>query len=61
MIENKAPTKDISKEDLLTKFPLASKKEPDHFSNFEISGIKFGPKHVPILQDQIWSKVKNSY
>ena len=49
MIENKAPSKDISKEDILTKFPLASKKEPNHFSTFEISGIKFGPKYVPVF------------
>ena len=31
MIENKAPTKDISKEDLLTKFPLASKRARSFF------------------------------
>ena len=33
-IENKAPGKDISEEDLKSKFPLAAKKSPDHKSTF---------------------------
>ena len=49
MIENKAPSKDISLQDIQTKFPLAAKKDPNHYSAFEISGIQFGPDYVPIF------------
>ncbi len=49
MIENKAPSKDISSQDILTKFPLAAKKNPQHYSTFEVSGIEFGPEHLPIF------------
>ena len=49
MIENKAPSKDVSEQDLLSKFPLAAKKDPYHYSQFEIAGISFGPKNVPIF------------
>ena len=33
MIQNKAPGKDVSVEDMAEKFPLASKKNNTHFSN----------------------------
>ena len=49
MIENKAPGKDVSLEDIKTKFPLAAKKDPLHFSEFEIAGIKFGRDYAPIF------------
>ena len=49
MIENKAPGKDVSLEDIKTKFPLAAKKDPLHFSEFDIAGIEFGPEHAPIF------------
>lgn len=49
MLENKAPGKDISYEDLTTKFPLAAKKHPDDKSNFTISGVVFGGKNIPIF------------
>ena len=49
MIENKAPGKDVSLEDIKTKFPLAAKKDPNHFSEFDIAGIKFGPDYAPIF------------
>ncbi len=48
-IENKAPGKDISAEDLLSKFPLAAKKNPEHKSEFEISGVQFGSNKIPIF------------
>ena len=49
MIENKAPGKDVSLEDIRTKFPLAAKKDPLHFSEFDIAGIKFGRDYAPIF------------
>ena len=49
MIQNKAPGKDVSSEDMDEKFPLASKREESHFSKFEIAGIPFGGKLVPIM------------
>ena len=49
MIENKAPGKDVSLEDIKTKFPLAAKEDSHHYSEFEISGIKFGPHYAPIF------------
>ena len=49
MIQNKAPGKDISLDDMKEKFPLASKKSNDHFSKFEISGVAFGDKLIPVM------------
>ena len=49
MIENKAPGKDVSLEDIKTKFPLASKKDPLHYSNFEVGGVNFGPDFAPVF------------
>ena len=48
-IENKAPGKDVSSEDLLTKFPLAAKKNDSHKSKFKISGIEFGGELIPVF------------
>lgn len=48
-IENKAPGKDVSSEDLASKFPLAAKKSEDHFSTFEIAGAQFGGGHIPVF------------
>ena len=48
-IENKFPGKDISEEDLRSKFPLVAKQHKDHKSCFEISGIEFGGKLIPIF------------
>ena len=48
-IENKFPTKDISEEDLKTKFPLVAKKNSGHVSKFDIAGIEFGGSLIPIL------------
>ncbi len=49
MIQNKAPGKDVSIEDMAEKFPLASKKNNTHFSNFDVGGIPFGGSLIPIM------------
>ena len=49
MIQNKAPGKDVSIEDMAEKFPLASKKNNTHFSKFDIGGIPFGDSLIPIM------------
>ncbi len=48
-IENKFPGKDISEDDLKTKFPLAAKKDPEHRSRFTIAGAEFGGDLVPVF------------
>ena len=49
MIQNKAPGKDVSAEDMIEKFPLASKKNNEHYSKFEVSGVPFGDSLIPIM------------
>ena len=49
MTENKFPGKDITEEDLKTKFPLAAKTKNNHKSIFDVSGIEFGSDLVPIF------------
>ena len=49
MIQNKAPGKDVSAEDMVEKFPLASKKNSTHYSKFEVSGVLFGDSLIPIM------------
>ena len=48
-IENKFPGKDVSKEDIITKFPLCAKKNKNHKSKFKIAGVEFGGKNIPIF------------
>ena len=48
-IENKFPGKDVSEEDIESKFPLAAKKFPNHKSKFTISNAEFGGDKVPIF------------
>jgi len=48
-IQNKFPGKDVTPEDLATKFPLVAKRDPDHFSRFTVAGVEFGGKEVPIM------------
>lgn len=48
-IENKAPGKDVSEEDLRDKFPLAAKKSPDHRSRFTVAGVEFGGDRIPVF------------
>ena len=49
MLENKFPGKDISNEDIKSKFPLVAKKNSNHFSKFKVQGIEFGGKKIPIF------------
>ena len=49
MIQNKAPGKDVSTTDMNEKFPLASKKNNTHYSKFEVAGIPFGDKLIPVM------------
>ncbi len=49
MIQNKAPGKDVSPEDLKEKFPLAAKKNIGHFSSFDVAGVTFGKELIPIM------------
>lgn len=49
VIENKAPGKDVSEEDLKTKFPLAAKKNPEHKSRFDVAGVEFGGDLIPVF------------
>ena len=48
-IENKAPGKDVTLEDMQTKFPLVAKKNDNHKSIFTISGVEFGGSLVPVF------------
>ena len=38
-MDNKFPGKDVSEEDIKTKFPLVAKKNKDHKSKFKISNV----------------------
>ncbi len=49
MIQNKAPGKDVSIEDMKEKFPLTAKTDKSHTSLFEIAGISFGSKLIPVM------------
>ena len=49
MIQNKAPGKDVSAEDMAEKFPLASKRNSTHYSKFDVNGISFGDGLIPIM------------
>jgi 3-deoxy-7-phosphoheptulonate synthase len=48
-IENKFPGKDVSQEDIETKFPLVAKKNDTHKSVFNVSGVEFGGDLIPIF------------
>ncbi len=47
--DNKSPGKDISEDDLKSKFPLASKKNPNHKTTFSVAGVEFGGKNIPVM------------
>ena len=49
MIDNKFPGKDVSDDDMKSKFPLASKKNPEDTSTFSVAGVEFGGSLVPIF------------
>ena len=48
-IENKFPGKDVSHEDMETKFPLVAKKNDSHKSKFSVAGVEFGGDLVPVF------------
>tara|TARA_B100000965_G_scaffold393472_1_gene404408 strand:- start:1377 stop:2267 length:891 start_codon:yes stop_codon:yes gene_type:complete len=48
-MDNKFPGKDISQEDIKTKFPLVAKKKDNHKSKFTVSGVEFGGDLIPIF------------
>ena len=48
-MENSSPGKDISLEDIQSKFPLSAKKNSSHFSNFTIAGVEFGQGKCPVF------------
>lgn len=48
-IENKFPGKDVTPEDLATRFPLVAKKDPSHKSRFTVAGVEFGGEGVPVF------------
>ena len=48
-MDNKFPGKDITIEDLKTKFPLVAKKNSTHKSIFKISGVEFGGQTIPVF------------
>lgn len=48
-IQNQFPGKDVTPEDLESKFPLVAKKSSGHFSRFTIAGVEFGGSDLPIM------------
>ena len=47
-IENKFPGKDISNDDIKTKFPLCAKNKKNK-KTFKINNVLFGGKKIPIM------------
>ena len=50
-MENKFPGKDITEEDLSSKFPLAAKKYKNHTSKIKVNQTIFGGTLIPIQRD----------
>ena len=48
-IENKFLGKDVSHEDMETKFPLVAKKNDTHKSRFKVAGVEFGGDLIPVF------------
>jgi len=48
-IDNKNVGKDVSQEDLETKFPLVAKKNKDHKTIVKAGGVEFGGKLIPVF------------
>lgn len=48
-MDNKFPGKDITIEDLRSKFPLASKQDKNHKSKFTIADVEFGGDLIPVF------------
>jgi len=49
MVDNKAPGKDITEEDMLTKFPLAARTDKKIKSRFTIADTEFGGDLIPVF------------
>jgi len=49
MIENKSPGKDVSDDDMRTKFPLTARTEEKPKSRFTVAGVEFGGDLVPVF------------
>jgi len=49
MISNQSPGKDITPDDIVDKFPLAAKQNPEHLSTVQIAGSTFGGSTIPLL------------
>lgn len=58
-MDNKFPGKDISSDDLKTKFPLVAKKNSEHKSKFKICGVEFGGDKIPIFAGPNMVESKN--
>ena len=58
-MDNKFPGKDISLEDIKSKFPLAAKKNSKHISKYKISGVEFGGNSIPIFAGPNMVESKN--
>ncbi len=48
-IENKAPGKDVTDEDMASKFPLAAIKPDGKRTRFKVTGVEFGGPLIPIM------------
>lgn len=48
-IENKAPGKDVTDEDMASKFPLAAIKPDGKHTRFKVKGVEFGGPLIPIM------------
>jgi 3-deoxy-7-phosphoheptulonate synthase len=48
-VENAAPGKDITAEDMATKFPLAARAAGAPARSFAVAGVEFGGPFVPIM------------
>ena len=48
-IENSFPGKDISLDDIITKFPLSAKKSKVHKSIVKVGDVTFGDLYVPVM------------
>ena len=57
-MNNKFPGKDISVEDIKTKFPLVAKNKHTHKTKFKIRDAEFEVKKYQFLQGQIWLRIK---
>ena len=58
-MDNKFPGKDISNEDLISKFPLAAKKIQTTSQNLRLQMLNLVEIIYQYLLDQIWWKAKN--